>query len=80
MKPLKVKCPKCNYEWETKSKLTYLTCVSCQRKFLRPQEYEEDMSAEEYELKLKQIIYKLTHDKELDSKEEKIVGGIVKRI
>lgn len=30
---MKVKCPKCKYEWETKSKLIYITCVSCQRKF-----------------------------------------------
>jgi len=30
---MKVKCPLCGYEWETKSKLIFITCVSCQRKF-----------------------------------------------
>jgi len=28
----KVKCPKCNHEWETKSKLKMVTCPSCQLK------------------------------------------------
>jgi len=28
----KVKCPKCNHEWETKSKLVLVTCPSCQLK------------------------------------------------
>jgi len=28
----KVKCPKCKYEWETKSKLKMVTCPSCQLK------------------------------------------------
>jgi len=27
-----MKCPKCNHKWETKSKLLYVTCPSCQRK------------------------------------------------
>ena len=29
---MKVKCPKCNHEWDCKSKLIYTTCSSCQRK------------------------------------------------
>jgi len=28
----KVKCLKCNHEWETKSKLVLVTCPSCQLK------------------------------------------------
>ena len=30
---MKVKCPKCQYEWDTKSKMMYITCPNCQRKF-----------------------------------------------
>lgn len=30
---MKVKCPNCEYEWETKSKLIFITCPSCQKKF-----------------------------------------------
>jgi len=29
---MKVKCPKCKHEWETKSKLKFVTCPSCQLK------------------------------------------------
>lgn len=32
MKKIKVKCNKCNYEWETNSKLVMVTCPSCQLK------------------------------------------------
>jgi len=28
----KLKCPKCNHEWETKSELVMVTCPSCQLK------------------------------------------------
>jgi len=28
----KIKCPKCNHEWETSSKLVLVTCPSCQLK------------------------------------------------
>jgi DNA-directed RNA polymerase subunit RPC12/RpoP len=28
----KVKCLKCDHEWETKSKMIYVTCPSCQLK------------------------------------------------
>ena len=28
----KIKCPKCDHEWETKSKLKFVTCPSCQLK------------------------------------------------
>ena len=27
-----MKCPKCNYEWETKSKLMYVCCPNCRTK------------------------------------------------
>jgi DNA-directed RNA polymerase subunit RPC12/RpoP len=27
------KCPNCKYEWETKSKLDFITCPNCQKKF-----------------------------------------------
>jgi len=30
---MEVKCPKCNYEWDTKSKLDSICCPNCQRKF-----------------------------------------------
>jgi DNA-directed RNA polymerase subunit RPC12/RpoP len=29
-----MKCPKCKYKWETKSKLKYVTCPSCRLKIL----------------------------------------------
>jgi len=29
---MKIKCPKCNHEWETKSQLKMVTCPSCQLK------------------------------------------------
>ena len=28
----KIKCDKCNYEWETKSTLKFATCPSCRLK------------------------------------------------
>ena len=28
----KIKCTHCGYEWETKSKLNFVTCPSCQKK------------------------------------------------
>jgi len=38
-----VKCPKCGYSWQTKSKMLYITCVNCQRKFERKKrKIEED--------------------------------------
>ena len=30
---MKVKCPKCSYKWDTNSKLDYVTCPNCQKKF-----------------------------------------------
>ena len=30
---MKAKCPKCKYEWESKSKLIFITCPSCMQKF-----------------------------------------------
>ena len=29
---VRVRCPKCGHEWETKSKLAYITCPNCLRK------------------------------------------------
>jgi len=28
----KIKCPSCEYEWETNAKLNMVTCPNCQRK------------------------------------------------
>jgi len=36
----KVKCPKCKYEWETKSTMKYITCSNCQHKFDREKKYK----------------------------------------
>jgi len=46
----RVKCPKCNHEWETKSELKMVTCPSCllkikntpKNKKLKEMEIEED--------------------------------------
>jgi len=27
-----MKCPKCDYEWETKSEMMYVTCPNCRLK------------------------------------------------
>jgi len=32
----KVKCPHCNHEWETKSKLVLVTCAGCGLKIRNP--------------------------------------------
>jgi len=29
----KIKCPNCNYEWETKSEMMFITCPNCRKKF-----------------------------------------------
>jgi len=29
---MKIKCQKCKYEWNTKSKMIWVTCPSCQKK------------------------------------------------
>ncbi len=38
---MKVKCPNCNYEWETKSELKKVCCPSCQLKIPNPN-FEKD--------------------------------------
>ena len=43
----KVKCPKCEYEWETKAKLNSITCPNCQRKFDRPKEGKKSLNISE---------------------------------
>jgi len=35
MKKMKMKCPKCGYEWEYKGRLEYVQCPSCRRFFRR---------------------------------------------
>jgi hypothetical protein len=32
---MKVKCPKCGYEWETKITMVLATCPSCAKRFDR---------------------------------------------
>ena len=32
---MKIKCPHCEYEWETKAKLNSVTCPNCQKKFFK---------------------------------------------
>lgn len=34
---MKLTCPKCKYSWETKSKLNWITCPSCQSKMKNPE-------------------------------------------
>jgi len=29
---MKAKCPKCRYEWETESKMVFVSCPSCLQK------------------------------------------------
>lgn len=29
---MKVKCPKCGYEWDTKTKHVFVSCPSCMKK------------------------------------------------
>jgi len=38
---MKIKCVNCNYEWETKSELKFVTCPNCQRKFEKNKKKEE---------------------------------------
>ena len=33
---MRVKCPKCGYEWETRSTKLYVTCPNCLRKVRPP--------------------------------------------
>lgn len=35
---MKVKCPRCQYEWDTRSKMISITCPNCQRKFEKKEE------------------------------------------
>jgi len=37
METIKLKCSKCNYAWETKSKLKYVSCPSCLSKVEKPE-------------------------------------------
>lgn len=40
---MKIKCPKCGYKWDTKSKLIKVSCPSCGDKVFREkQEVKED--------------------------------------
>jgi len=40
-----MKCPKCNYEWETKSERMFVTCPNCLLK-VKQKEYSEDIQNE----------------------------------
>jgi len=35
---MKIKCKKCGYEWETKSKMMFVTCPNCRLKVKRENE------------------------------------------
>jgi len=37
-----IKCPSCGYEWETNSKLDFVTCPNCQKKFRKQNERKEN--------------------------------------
>ena len=41
---MKIKCNKCQYEWETKSKHVYVSCPSCMSKILTNQQVNKDSS------------------------------------
>jgi len=41
---MKIKCPKCDHEWETKSQLKMVTCPSCQLKVKLDKKKEGDKS------------------------------------
>ena len=36
-----MKCPKCDYEWATKSTRKYVTCPNCMRKVLNVQKVDD---------------------------------------
>jgi len=40
-KTYKAKCKKCGYEWETRAKLYYITCSSCQTKSTKENLFEK---------------------------------------
>jgi Zn finger protein HypA/HybF involved in hydrogenase expression len=35
----KVKCPHCDYKWETKSEMDFISCPNCQRKIKREMQH-----------------------------------------
>jgi uncharacterized Zn ribbon protein len=37
-----MKCPKCQYEWESKSKMIYICCPNCRHQFKQKQEVDKD--------------------------------------
>jgi predicted RNA-binding Zn-ribbon protein involved in translation (DUF1610 family) len=45
----KIKCPKCKYEWETKSTLKSVTCPSCQLKVKIPRKSDTLKNGKQYE-------------------------------
>ena len=40
---MKVKCDKCNYEWETKSEMNFVSCPSCLTKVQIKKEVDYEM-------------------------------------
>ncbi len=46
---MKIKCPKCNYEWDTTSEMMFITCPNCRLKI----ENKQSKTNREKENKLK---------------------------
>lgn len=42
MEAKKVKCPKCNYEWNTLSQMIFVSCPSCMQKVKIKEEQHEE--------------------------------------
>lgn len=48
----KIKCPNCEYEWETKSKLKFITCPCCLLKSENPDFEKQKEEIEENETQI----------------------------
>ena len=48
---MKIKCPKCKYEWDCNSKLIFVTCPSCRLKIERPKKDEMEWDDDKGKLK-----------------------------
>jgi uncharacterized Zn finger protein (UPF0148 family) len=38
---MRVKCPRCGYEWDTKAKLGYIICPNCRKTFKKHSKSEK---------------------------------------